>query len=171
MKYANRQRHEVPFNWPKESFHIVLVEPQIPPNTGNIARLCAATESKLHLIEPLGFNLSEKQLRRAGLDYWDHVKLTVHTSFHDYISQFPNAQKYFFSTGGKRDHASIAYRPGDHLIFGNEPYGLSDELLKKYAHLCCNIPIQLNAVRSLNLANAVSIALYTALRSSCDIDK
>ncbi len=164
MRHANRERHELPFDWPKEPFHIVLVEPMIPPNTGNIARLCAATGTILHLVGPLGFDISDKQLRRAGLDYWENVNIKNHTNFEEYISKFPTAEKYFFTTSAKKDHANISYQPGSHLIFGNEAKGLSDELIDRYSTKCYNIPIKLNAVRSLNLSNAASIALYTALR-------
>ena len=164
MRTANRSRHELNFDWPEVPFEIVLVEPMIPPNTGNIARLCAATGSRLHLVEPLGFDLSEKQLRRAGLDYWDAVDLSVHSDFEAYLSATPDAQRYLFTTSAQRDHADIAYQAGDHLIFGSETEGLSDALLARFPDQGCNIPIKLDAVRSLNLSNAVSIALYTALR-------
>ena len=165
MRYTDRERHELPFQWPTTPFEIVLVEPTIPPNTGNIARLCAATATPLHLVEPLGFDLSEKQVRRAGLDYWDAVKLTVHTSFDRYLEVTPNAQRHLFTTSAKQDHAQITYQPGAHLIFGSETHGLSNAILQQFPEQGCNIPIQLGAVRSLNLANAVSIALYTALRN------
>ncbi len=165
MRYTDRERHELPFEWPKTPFEIVLVEPVIPPNTGNIARLCAATATPLHLVEPLGFDLSEKQVRRAGLDYWDAVNLTVHASFDHYLEDTPKAQRHLFTTSAKQDHAQIAYHPGAHLVFGSETHGLSNEILQRFPDQGCNIPIQLGTVRSLNLANAVSIALYTALRN------
>ena len=164
MKFSKRMRHEIDFPWPKIPFNIVLVNPMIPPNTGNIARLCAATHSVLHLIKPLGFDISDKQLKRAGLDYWNKVDLIVHENIYDYFDKFRDTKKYFFSTAAKKDHAEINYTEGDHLIFGNEPLGLSDEIINSNEEYCCNIPIKLNAVRSLNLSNAVSIALYTALR-------
>ena len=164
MKFSERTRQEINFPWPKIPFNIVLVNPMIPPNTGNIARLCAATGSKLHLIKPLGFDISDKQLKRAGLDYWEQVDLTIHDNFNQYIDIFYDSPKYFFTTAAKIDHAEIDYTQGDHLIFGNEPYGLSDDIIESNHKHCCNIPIKLNAVRSLNLSNAVSIALYTALR-------
>ena len=164
MKFSKRTRHEINFPWQKIPFNIVLVNPMIPPNTGNIARLCAATNSRLHLIKPLGFDISDKQLKRAGLDYWEMVNLTVYDNLNQYLDKFHDKTKYYFTTAAKKDHAEIEYVQGDHLIFGNEPYGLSDEIIKSNQKYCCNIPIQLNAVRSLNLSNAVSIALYTALR-------
>ena len=165
MRYADRERHELPFDWPTVPFEIVLVEPVIPPNTGNIARLCAATGTPLPLIEPLGFDLSEKQVRRAGLDYWEAVNLTVHPNFDRYLQATPQAPRHLFTTSATQDHAQITYQPGAHLIFGSETHGLSNTILNRFPHQGCNIPIQLGAVRSLNLANAVSIALYTALRN------
>ena len=165
MKYAKRNRNEIKINWPQTPLNIILVNPMIPPNTGNIARLCAATGSVLHLIKPLGFDISDKQLRRAGLDYWKAVDINIHENYYDYNIKYLNAKKYFFSTSGKIDHATIRYQQGDHLVFGNEPYGLSDEIINENIDCCCNIPIKLDAVRSLNLSNAVSIALYTALRN------
>ena len=165
MLYNDRERHELDFDWPLIPFGIVLVEPVIPPNTGNIARLCAATGTTLHLIEPLGFEISEKEVRRAGLDYWDEVDLSIYKDFDTYIDATPNASRYFFTTSAKQDHADISYPSGSHLIFGSETHGLSDGILERFPDQSLNIPIQLSLVRSLNLANAASIALYTALRN------
>jgi tRNA (cytidine/uridine-2'-O-)-methyltransferase len=165
MKHTDRERHELLFDWPTVPFEIILVEPVIPPNTGNIARLCAATGTPLRLIEPLGFDLSEKQVRRAGLDYWEAVNLILHPTFDHYLDATPQAPRHLFTTSAKQDHAHIAYQPGAHLIFGSETHGLSNAILNRFPQQGCNIPIQLGAVRSLNLANAVSIALYTALRN------
>lgn len=164
MRYSNRSRHQLNFTWPKIPFHIVLVNPMIPPNTGNIARLCAATDTVLHLIKPLGFDISDKQVQRAGLDYWNAVDIYIHDSYENYDLKFQDAKKYFFTTSGKNDHLDINYQQGDHLIFGNEPYGLPDSIINKNINQCCNIPIKLGNVRSLNLSNAVSVALYSALR-------
>jgi len=164
MRYAQRLRVAVDFNWPQTPFNIVLVEPSIPPNTGNISRLCAATGSVLHLVEPLGFDLSEKRLRRAGLDYWDAVDLRIYPNFQTFLNKNPNGQKYYFSTAGSEKYTNIKFIPGDFFIFGNESKGLSDELLKIYAQQICNIPIRLDHVRSLNLSNCAAVVLYEALR-------
>ena len=165
MRHRNRERVSIPFNWPEKAFHIVLVEPSIPPNTGNISRLCAATGSVLHLVGPLGFDVSEKQVRRAGLDYWDAVQIERHESLERYLGQYATARKILFSTSGKQSHFQIRYQEGDHLIFGNETRGLPDALIEQHApELIANIPIRLDLVRSLNLSNSASIALYEALR-------
>lgn len=164
MKYADRERYQMDIKWPDPPLNIVLVNPMIPPNTGNIARLCAATGSILHLIKPLGFDLSDKKLRRAGLDYWSSVDINIHENYKKYEIKYKNVNRYFFSTCGALNYDRVKFQDGDHLIFGNEPYGLPDSLLKDNIEKCCNIPIKLNAVRSLNLSNAVSIALYSALR-------
>ncbi len=164
MRHATRTRVEVDFRWPDLPFNIVLVEPAIPPNTGNIARLCAATGTILHLVEPLGFELSEKQLRRAGLDYWDSVPLHTWPDFDTFLSQNHTGRKFFFSTAGTQNFFEVEYRPGDYLVFGNETVGLPDGLLERHADRVCNIPIQLDHVRSLNLSNCASIVLYEALR-------
>ena len=164
MLHSERKRVELDFQWPDLPLNIVLVEPSIPPNTGNISRLCAATGTRLHLIEPLGFDLSEKQLRRAGLDYWESVELQTWPDFDTFAKQNPDGRKYFFSTGGSQNFFEVNYRPGDYLIFGNETVGLSDSLLEKYAEHLCNIPIKLDHVRSLNLSNCAAIVLYEALR-------
>ncbi len=164
MRYSERKRIELDFQWPDLPLNIVLVEPTIPPNTGNIARLCAATGSALHLVEPLGFDLSEKQLRRAGLDYWDSVDLHTYPNLEAFFEQNPNGYKYLFSTAGKRSFLEVAYAPGDYLVFGNETVGLPDELLEKNTENVCNIPIKLDCVRSLNLSNCAAIVLYEALR-------
>ncbi|MBN2161503.1 MAG: tRNA (cytidine(34)-2'-O)-methyltransferase [Pontiellaceae bacterium] len=152
------------FNWPDQPFNIVLVEPSIPPNTGNASRLCAATGSRLHLIEPLGFDISDRAVRRAGLDYWDSVDLNVYPDFDAFMKQNPDGRKWFFSTGGKQNFYEAEYRPGDYLIFGNETVGLPDALLEQHIGSVCNIPIRLEHVRSLNLSNCASIVLYEALR-------
>jgi tRNA (cytidine/uridine-2'-O-)-methyltransferase len=164
MLHSERKRVELDFQWPDPPLNIVLVEPSIPPNTGNISRLCAATGTRLHLIEPLGFDLSEKKLRRAGLDYWDSVDLRTWPDFDSFAKQNPEGRKYFFTTAGSQNFFEVDYAPGDYLIFGNESYGLSDDLLGKHAENLCNIPIKLDAVRSLNLSNCGAIALYEALR-------
>jgi len=164
MRHSERRRVELDFQWPEVPLNIVLVEPSIPPNTGNISRLCAATGSRLHLVEPLGFEISNSRLRRAGLDYWDSVDLTVYPNLETFSEQNPGGQKYFFSTAGNQSYSAVDYAPGDYLIFGNETLGLPDDLLAAHAEHVCNIPIKLDCVRSLNLSNCAAIVLYEALR-------
>ena len=164
MLHSERKRVEVDFEWPDTPLNIVLLEPSIPPNTGNISRLCAATGSILHLVEPLGFDLSEKQLRRAGLDYWDAVDLRTYPNLDAFFEKNPTGQKYFFSTAGHQNYSEVEYAPGDYMIFGNEATGLPDELLAAHPQQVCNIPIQLDHVRSLNLSNCAALVLYEALR-------
>jgi tRNA (cytidine/uridine-2'-O-)-methyltransferase len=164
MRHAGRKRIELDFQWPETPLNIVLVEPSIPPNTGNISRLCAATGSVLHLVEPLGFDLSEKRLRRAGLDYWDSVDLRRYPNLETFLEQNPGGNKYFFSTAGHQSYAEVEYAPGDYLVFGNEAVGLPDDLLAAHPEQVCNIPIKLDSVRSLNLSNCAAIVLYEALR-------
>lgn len=164
MRHSERKRIELDFQWPDPPLNIVLVEPSIPPNTGNISRLCAATGSTLHLVEPLGFDLSEKRLRRAGLDYWDSVDLRRYPNIDTFFEQNPDGKKYFFSTAGSRNFHEVNYNPGDYLIFGNETVGLPDDLLAAHPDQVCNIPIKLGNVRSLNLSNCAAIVVYEALR-------
>ncbi|MBT8046446.1 MAG: tRNA (cytidine(34)-2'-O)-methyltransferase [Pontiella sp.] len=164
MRYSERKRIELNFDWPERPLNIVLVEPSIPPNTGNIARLCAATGSALHLVEPLGFDLSEKQLRRAGLDYWESVDLHTYPDIDAFFECNPTGRKILFSTAGQRSFFEMAYAPGDYLVFGNETVGLPDKLLEKHPENVCNIPIKLDCVRSLNLSNCAAIVVYEALR-------
>ena len=166
MRHSERKRVEMDFQWPEVPFNIVLVEPSIPPNTGNISRLCAATGTKLHLVEPLGFDLSERRLRRAGLDYWESVNLTTYPDFGAFIDQNPEGRKFFFSTAGNQNFHEVDYQPGDYLIFGNEAGGLPDDLLAAHPENVCNIPIKLDCVRSLNLSNCAAIVLYEALRKN-----
>ena len=164
MRHSERTRIEMDFQWPASPMNIVLVEPSIPPNTGNISRLCAATGSILHLVEPLGFDLSERKLRRAGLDYWDSVDIRTYPNLGTFFEKNPLGNKYFFSTAGAQNFQQVEYQAGDYLIFGNETVGLPDDLLATYPEQVCNIPIQLDHVRSLNLSNCAAIVLYEALR-------
>lgn len=159
-----RSRTQLPFNWPDPPLNIVLVEPEIPQNTGNIARLCAATGTALHLIEPLGFRLTDREVKRAGLDYWDAVKIRRFPNLETFRENFPDGRKLFFSTGGLKSYTEARYRPGDCLIFGSESRGLPLDLLGKHPDDVYNIPMKLENVRSLNIANATSIVLYEALR-------
>ena len=154
----------MPFNWPDPPLNIVLVEPDIPQNTGNIARLCAATGTILNLVEPLGFQLTDKQVKRAGLDYWDAVTVNKLSNLGTFQDQFSSHRKIWFSTNGSKNYTEADYQPGDCLIFGSESKGLPLELLEANEEDVYNIPIKLDHVRSLNLANAASIVLYEALR-------
>lgn len=147
-----------------DPFHIVLVEPEIPPNTGNIARLAAATSSPLHLVGQLGFRIDEHAVRRAGVDYWHLVDVRQHVDFAHFTNAYAGRGKlHLFSAVTCRSYLDVEFAPGDALVFGRESVGLPDELLEAHADRVVGIPT-LGAVRSLNLANAVSIALFEALR-------
>lgn len=144
---------------------IVLVNPEIPQNTGSIARTCAATGSRLHLVGKLGFDVSDKAVRRAGLDYWPHVQLSCHPSFDDYLTQCSPQRLWLLSKFGQRDYWDADFEESDALVFGSETKGLGQEVLKRYpAHQVLRIPMNSAYVRSLNLSNAVAIVLYEALR-------
>ena len=147
----------------KSPFEIVLYQPEIPPNTGNIARICAATETRLHLIKPLGFSLDDRRLKRAGLDYWPHVNLVVWDSMSAYLSKTPSVRRVYTSARKGKSLYSFSFQPGDHLVFGPETRGLPSELLSSPKNLVARIPIW-GSVRSLNLSTAVGIALYEACR-------
>ncbi len=145
--------------------HIVLYEPDIPWNTGNIGRSCVATASMLHLVGRLGFSLDEKEIRRSGLDYWDKLHLVQHASWDAFeASLSPDAALFFFSKWGKKNFWDVAYSPEAYLIFGCETSGLPEAVRQRYADRLVRIPQQENSVRSLNLSTAVGIALYEALR-------
>jgi len=144
-------------------FNVVLVEPEIPPNTGNIGRLCVATGSTLHLVRPIGFSLDHRQLRRAGLDYWDDVQLQLWDSV-DALqqAQFADARYFFLTTKAERPYYTVNFRNGDFLVFGRETKGLPHKLLAANADDCITIPM--HGTRSLNLATAVAIVLFEAVR-------
>lgn len=142
---------------------VVLIEPQIPPNTGNIARLCAATDTSLHLIEPLGFSLDNDQLARAGLDYWDAVDLWVHPSWAEFRDAVSRDRCLYFSAHGHQSYLEAPYAPNSVLVFGNESDGLPERILEKHPERIYRIPMS-GAVRSLNLATAAGIVLYEAIR-------
>lgn len=149
------------------AFNVVLVEPQIPPNTGNIGRLCIATHSKFHLVEPLGFDISEKAVRRAGLDYWKHVDLTIHKSYAAFRESLPSeARLWFFTKFAQKSLFKADFKDGDYLIFGKETKGLLPEIHEQESpERMLRIPMPgQEIVRSLNLAGSVHIALYEALR-------
>ena len=145
--------------------NIVLVEPEIPSNTGNIVRTCVATGSVLHLIRPLGFSTDDKMLKRAGLDYWYDAQIHYYDSFEELRAQYPNSNFYFFTTKGRRRHSDAEFKDGDFLVFGKETKGLPEELLLKNEETCVRIPM-FEKARSLNLSNSVAIALYEALRQN-----
>lgn len=146
--------------------HVVLVEPEIPPNTGTIARLCAATGTRLHLIRPLGFSLDDRYLKRAGLDYWPQVDLLVHDDWKQFVRTERPERLLFFSARAERPYVNVAYSgpPPVYLVFGSETRGLAAPILATHTDHCYRIPIFNAHVRSLNLANAVAIVLYEALR-------
>jgi tRNA (cytidine/uridine-2'-O-)-methyltransferase len=144
--------------------HVVLFEPEIPPNTGSIARLCAATLTPLHLIEPLGFKIDDKHLKRAGLDYWDFVDLTVHKSWDAFVQGRAGKRLLFFSKRATQSYTQARYEEDDFLVFGPETRGLPPELLGANPQRCYRIPMMGPGVRSLNLSNAVAIVLYEGLR-------
>jgi tRNA (cytidine/uridine-2'-O-)-methyltransferase len=144
-------------------FNVVLVEPEIPPNTGNIGRLCLATASRLHLVKPLGFSLEDQELKRAGLDYWDEVDVQIWDSFQGLQgAQGANARYFFLTTKSTRPYYDVDFRNGDFLVFGRETKGLPQSLLAKSRNDCLTIPM--HGTRSLNLATAVAIVLFEALR-------
>ncbi len=148
------------------TLNIVLVEPEIPQNTGNIVRTCAATGSKLHLVRPLGFEVSDKYLKRAGLDYWHYVDITYYDSFSEVLSKHYNGKNFhFFSTKSKIIHSDAKYNDGDFLVFGKETKGLPESLLEEHYGECVRIPM-IGELRSLNLSNSVCVAVYEALRQS-----
>lgn len=143
--------------------NIVLVEPEIPQNTGNIARTCAVTGSSLHLVKPLGFSIEDKYVKRAGLDYWDLLDLHFYESLDDFLEQHRDKRLWMLSTKAKRTHSEISYQPGDFLLFGKETKGLPESLLHNNYDHALRIPMRQEA-RSLNLSNAVAIVLYEAMR-------
>jgi tRNA (cytidine/uridine-2'-O-)-methyltransferase len=147
-------------------FHIVLVEPEIPPNTGNVARLCAATGATLHLIEPLGFELSDKTLKRAGMDYWEQVTWKTWPDLKALQAAYPEGRFFYFTTKTSRLYTDVTYQSGDFLVFGRETKGLPEPLLADHPAQCVKLPMPNPAARSLNLATAVAIALYEGLRQN-----
>jgi tRNA (cytidine/uridine-2'-O-)-methyltransferase len=145
------------------ALHVALIQPQIPPNTGNIARLCAATDTPLHLIEPLGFSLGAREVKRAGLDYWDKVDLWVHPDWYAFRDAISRDRCLYFSANARRDYREAPFRANSVLVFGSETEGMPARILEKHPERCFRIPMP-GEVRSLNLANAVSVVLYEGLR-------
>lgn len=146
-------------------FNIVLVEPEIPQNTGNIVRTCAATGCRLHLVRPLGFEVSDKYLKRAGLDYWHFVDITYYDSTDELFEKNPDGRFYFFSTKAAKTHSDVQYKEGDFLVFGKETKGLPESLLAEHYKNAVRIPM-IGDIRSLNLSNSVAIAVYEAWRQT-----
>lgn len=143
--------------------NIVLLEPEIPQNTGNIARTCAATGASLHLIKPLGFEIDNTKLKRAGLDYWDKLDITYYDNLDDFYHKNPNAELHYFSTKAPRSYTDVEYSDNPYIMFGKETKGLPEELLHANPDRCVRIPMK-ESLRSLNLANSVAIAVYEILR-------
>ncbi|HWP65628.1 MAG TPA: tRNA (cytidine(34)-2'-O)-methyltransferase [Candidatus Limnocylindria bacterium] len=144
--------------------HVVLVAPEIPQNTGSVGRLCVATGAMLHLIEPLGFLIDDRHVKRAGLDYWPHVRLAIHASWEQFLAARPPGRLLFFAARAERRHTDVQYRPDDLLVFGCESRGLPPALLRAHADATYGIPIASPHVRSLNLATAVAVVLFEAQR-------
>lgn len=145
--------------------NIVLYEPEMPANTGNIGRTCVATGTRLHLIEPLGFKLNEKALKRAGLDYWDKLDVTVYSDFQDFLNRNPGAKIYMATTKAPNVYTEADYEPDCYIMFGPESRGIPEDILVEHQETCVRIPMW-GDVRSLNLSNSVSIILYEALRQN-----
>ena len=145
--------------------NIVLFEPEIPANTGNIGRTCVATGTKLHLIEPLGFKLNDKTVKRAGMDYWQHLDVTRYDDWEDFLEKNPHAKIYFATTKAKHVYTEVEYEPDAYIMFGKESAGIPEEMLVKYPEQCIRIPM-IGETRSLNLSNSVAIVLYEALRQN-----
>lgn len=146
------------------ALNIVLVEPEIPQNTGNIARTCALTNTTLHLVKPLGFSVEDKYLKRAGLDYWHLVNISYYDSFEEVIKKYPNGDFYYATTKGKNIYSSVNYTENAFLVFGKETKGLSKDILNENWDKTIKIPMKEGIKRSLNLANSVNIILFEALR-------
>ena len=143
--------------------NIVLHQPEIPMNTGNIGRTCAATGSRLHLIRPLGFRINDKTLKRAGMDYWNELDVTYYDNFEEFVALNKNARIYMATTKARRTYTQVSYAEDDFIMFGSEGSGIPEEILLKYESTCVRIPM-LDGCRSLNLSNSVAIVLYEALR-------
>ena len=145
--------------------HIILHQPEIPANTGNIGRTCVATGTDLHLIEPLGFQLNEKSIKRAGMDYWEHLNVTRYINFEDFKSRHPGARIWMATTKAQHVYTDVSFGPDDYIMFGKESAGIPEEILKANPDTCVRIPM-IGETRSLNLSNSVAIVLYEALRQN-----
>ncbi len=147
------------------ALNIVLYEPEIPANTGNIGRTCVATNTRLHLIEPLGFSLEEKHLKRAGMDYWKELDVTTYVNWEDFTRRNPDAKVYYATTKARHVYSEVNYEPDCYIMFGKESAGIPEEILKENPETCIRIPM-VGETRSLNLSNSVAIVLYEALRQN-----
>ncbi len=147
------------------TLNVILHEPEIPANTGNIGRTCVATGTRLHLIEPLGFRLNDKTLKRAGMDYWEHLDVTRYDDWDDFLERNPDAKIYYATTKGKHVYSDVTYEPDCFLMFGKESGGIPEEILVRHPDNCIRIPM-IGDTRSLNLSNSVAIVLYEALRQN-----
>ena len=145
--------------------NIVLYEPEIPANTGNIGRTCVATGTRLHLIEPLGFRLDEKSIRRSGMDYWQELNVSTYVNWDEFCERNPGAKVYMATTKAQHVYTEISYEPNCYILFGKESAGIPEELLKEHPDACIRIPM-IGETRSLNLSNAVAVVLYEALRQN-----
>ncbi len=145
--------------------NIVLHQPEIPANTGNIGRTCVATGATLHLIEPLGFKLNEKEIRRAGMDYWEHLDVRIYMNFEEFIEKNPGARIWMATTKAKHVYTDVQFEENDYIMFGKESAGIPEEILVDYEETCIRIPM-LDKIRSLNLANSVAVVLYESLRQN-----
>lgn len=145
--------------------NIVLLEPEIPSNTGNIGRTCVATGTRLHLIEPLGFRLNEKAIKRAGMDYWKDLDVTTYLDYEEFLEKNPGAKIYYATTKGLQTYTDVRFEDDCYIMFGKESAGIPEEILMKHKENCIRIPM-INDIRSLNLSNSVAIVLYEALRQN-----
>lgn len=145
--------------------HIILHQPEIPANTGNIGRTCVATGTSLHLIEPLGFRLDEKSIKRAGMDYWEHLDVTRYMNYREFKEKHPRAKIWMATTKAKQVYTDVSFGPDDYIMFGKESGGIPEEILVENEETCIRIPM-LDQIRSLNLSNSVAIVLYEALRQN-----
>lgn len=143
--------------------NIVLLEPEIPQNTGNIGRTCCATDTKLHLIEPMKFRINEKNLKRAGMDYWEDLDVVIYDSYRDFCEKNPNAKIWYATTKAHQKYTDVEFGPNDYIMFGKESAGIPEEILVEHEDNCIRIPMN-EDIRSLNLSNSVAIVLYEALR-------
>ncbi|MBQ4530026.1 MAG: tRNA (cytidine(34)-2'-O)-methyltransferase [Lachnospiraceae bacterium] len=145
--------------------NIVLFQPEIPANTGNIGRTCVATDTRLHLIEPLGFRLNEKEIKRAGMDYWNDLEVIRYVNYEEFLEKNPGAKIYYATTKAKHTYTEVSYEPDCYIMFGKESAGIPEEILVENPETCIRIPM-LDSIRSLNLSNSVAVVLYEALRQN-----